>query len=106
MARKTDEMGHAVEVGRRIAQARKEVNGRGMTQRELADLLGVSERSVAAYETGEVIPYRFMKDLERVLDRPVAWFLHGAEVVDRDEQLVEVLTQLRALRADVRRLLK
>ena len=105
MARTEDEKERALEVGRRIAQARKEVNGTGMTQRELADLLGVSERSVAAYEAGEVIPYRFMRDLENYLDRPASWILHGTEVVDRDEQLQEILTQIKALRSEVQRAL-
>src|SRR3990167_6631067 len=106
MARTEDEKERALEVGRRIAQARKEVNGTGMTQRELADLLGVSERSVAAYEAGEVIPYRFMRDLENYLDRPASWILHGTETIDRDDQLLELLNQIKALRAEVRKLIK
>jgi transcriptional regulator with XRE-family HTH domain len=84
----------AVEIGARISEARHE---NGMTQRELADLLKLSERSVAAYETGEVIPYRYLKDLERSLGRPAAWFLHGEDaIVGRDEQLSEILTRLDA----------
>lgn len=101
-----DEVERAVEVGRRIAQARKEFDGRGMTQKDLADLLGVSERSVAAYEGGEVIPYRFIRKLEECLERPAAWFLHGTEVVDRDEQLQEILDILKTIRSEVRKLKK
>lgn len=96
----------AVEIGERITEARRE---NGMTQRELADLLGLSERSVAAYEIGEVIPYRYVKDLERALGRPAAWFLHGEDaIIGRDEQLSEILAAVRqnlaainALEADV-----
>lgn len=94
---------HAVEVGRRIAQARREADGTGMTQRELADLLGVSERSVAAYESGDVIPYRFMRDLEHYLGKPAAWLLHGTE--SRGDILEEILSELRALRTEVRKAL-
>lgn len=104
--REGDADNHAVEVGRRIAQARKEFDGKGMKQRELADLLGVSERSVAAYESGEVIPYRFIRELEQYLGRPAAWILHGTNVVDRDEQMFEILREIKLLRAEVRRALE
>lgn len=94
----------AAEIGQRIAQARLE-QGR-MAQRELAELIGVSERSVQAYEAGEVIPYRFMKALETALHKPVAWILHGDEgVTAPDEALQLVLKELKLLRRDVRKLL-
>lgn len=92
----------AVEIGARIKQSRLE---NSMTQVELADLLRLSERSVAAYEGGEVIPYRYLKDLERALDMPVAWFLHGEDaVVGRDKQLQEILVEIRAVRRIVERI--
>ena len=83
----------AVEIGARIISARLELGG--MKQEELAELIGVSQRSMQAYESGEVIPYRKMKDLERVLRRPMAWLLHGDEaVVGRDEQLAAIEAKL------------
>lgn len=84
----------AVEIGERIALARKEADG--MTQRELADLLGVTERSVAAYEAGDVIPYRFMRQLESLLNRPASWILYGEGNGIEDGELqrqLNVLTQ-------------
>lgn len=74
----------AKDIGRRIAQSRKELDG--MTQRELGDLVGVTERSVAAWELGEVIPYRFMRRLEEVLSRPAAWMLYGEDAQPADIQ--------------------
>ncbi len=102
----------STEIGTRIAQARKEAGG--MSQVELAGLIGVSERSLQLYEAGETIPYRWMKDLERVLQRPVAWFLHGdAGMVVRGEErakleeleglVKQVLAELHQLREEVRR---
>lgn len=104
--RSEEENQYALEVARRIAQARKEADG--MTQRELADLLGVTERSVAAYESGEVIPYRFMRDLERFLNRPVGWFLHGDASVgsEHDQQFEILLKEIKKLQAEVRKLSK
>lgn len=95
MAKSPQEEARAQEIGARIALARKEAEG--MTQRELADLLGVTERSVAAYEAGEVIPYRFMRQLEQLLNRPANWILYGdTSAVDGDlaEQLREINEKL------------
>lgn len=64
-------------VGRRIVQARLE-NG-GMQQKELAERLGVTPRSVQSYESGVVVPWRQMEDLAKILERPVSWLLHGIE---------------------------
>lgn len=98
--RSAEENEYAVAVGKRIAQARHEAGG--MTQRELADLLGVTERSVAAYEAGEVIPYRFNKELESLLEKPRGWFLHGDGGMDGHDGKYELLLEeLKQLRADL-----
>lgn len=94
MRRRTPEASEqAVLIGTRITQARLEQGG--MSQAELAALLGLSERSIQAYETGEVIPYRQMRDLERVLKKPVAWFLHGEAALEaRDSQFETIVAML------------
>lgn len=95
MANKTpQEQARAAEIGARIALARREADG--MTQRELADLLGVTERSVAAYESGEVIPYRFMRQLEQLLNRPANWLLYGEQPSDGDGDLRQEFADLKA----------
>jgi DNA-binding XRE family transcriptional regulator len=95
----------AAAVGARIKQARQETDG--MRQRELADLLGVSERSVIAYENGDVIPYRFLRQIEEVTSKSSAWILHG-DVVETDgtlkeiqDQLASVLDQIKLLRVEI-----
>jgi len=87
---------YSVEVGMRIVQARKEL---GLTQEELAELAGVSQRSMQAYETGEVIPYRKMREIAAVLETSPAWVLHGEDgSVDTDvsslQREVENLSKL------------
>lgn len=61
-------------IGRRIAQARKEA---GFTQRQLADRLVVTSRSVQSYESGAVVPYKRLNALAEILKQPVSWFLSG-----------------------------
>jgi transcriptional regulator with XRE-family HTH domain len=61
-------------IGRRIAQARREA---GLTQEELAGLIGVTTRSVQGYEAGTVTPFRHLRKLEDVTEKPHGWLLYG-----------------------------
>ena len=61
-------------VGKRVAQARRRA---GLTQKQLADLVGVGERAVQGWELGQSHPYRRLATLERVLNIDRDWLLHG-----------------------------
>ena len=80
------------EVGERVKRARLEADG--MTQRELADFLGVTERTVAAVERGEWIPYRHMSKIETVLQRPASWFLYGESHPQMDPSIARLEEKL------------
>lgn len=67
-------------IGARIAQARKEAGG--MTQEALADLIGLSKRSVQDYEAGATLPWKHLREIARVLDKHVDWFMRGADAGD------------------------
>ena len=69
-----------------------------MSQEELAGLIHVSVRSMSAYEVGDVIPYRWLKALSDVLNKPMAWILHGDSKLDNTHE--ELLEALKTLRAD------
>lgn len=66
------------EIGARLKHARLEL---GLTQEELADLVGVSTRSWQGYESGDVVPYRHMQKIAEITRKSVAWLIHG----DTDE---------------------
>lgn len=70
----------AKEIGQRIAQARLEA---GLTQEQLAELAPFSTRSLQDYEQGVTIPYRQMRELSKLLDRPVEWFLRGDDEMEQ-----------------------
>jgi transcriptional regulator with XRE-family HTH domain len=94
----------ATGVGDRIKQARLEAGG--MKQRELADLLGVSERSVIAYESGQVVPYRFIRQIEEATGKSAAWMLHGDGVSGNgfkeiQDQMATILDQIKLLRVEL-----
>jgi transcriptional regulator with XRE-family HTH domain len=79
-------------IGDRIAQARNET---GLTQEEIADLVGVSTRSWQGYEAGDVVPYRHMRRIEEVTRRSVVWILHGGEALETvgEQRLREIVRE-------------
>ena len=85
-------------VGERLRLARNEA---GMRQIDVAELVGVTERSIQAYENDEVIPYRFVNQMAEIFDRSVAWILHGDEATktpgDVTPLLEEMLVELRTI---------
>ena len=74
-------------VGKRLAQARRRA---GLTQKELADLVGVGERAVQAWELGQSHPYRRLAALERVLDVDRDLLLHGERLGHASRATVEI----------------
>ena len=86
-------------VGQRLVAARKEM---GMKQVEVAELIHVSERTMHAYESDEVVPFRKLKELSELLGRPMSWILHGDKAEqtpgDLGPQLSEILGVLEEIR--------
>lgn len=85
------------EIGRRVALARKRA---GMTQRELADALGVTTRSIQHYESGAVVPYKHLRRLELLTRTRPGWILDGKGEPEGSfglEQVWEALEQHREL---------
>ena len=68
----------AREIGARIQQARLEA---GLTQEQLAEVSSFSKRSLQDYESGKTIPYKHLRELNRLLNRPTEWFLYGDETL-------------------------
>jgi DNA-binding XRE family transcriptional regulator len=79
-------------VGGRVRQARQEAGG--MTQVELAQMIGVRERSISAIERGEWIPYRHMSKLEDIFEKPHRWFLYGDAVPGADPGMARLEAKL------------
>lgn len=96
------------QVGQRIVAARKNFSAHhddNLTQVELAELVGVSQRSMQAYETGEVIPFSNMKAIADVLEVSVAWLLHGDEAeIPKDDRLEAVEAAIKEMTAALKRI--
>ena len=73
------------EVGARIKSARKAA---GITQRELAESLNVTVRTVQNYEAGSTVPYRHLRHIETLTGKRPGWVLGG---MDEDRLFQRVL---------------
>jgi transcriptional regulator with XRE-family HTH domain len=87
-------------IGRRIARARKE---RGLTQEELAAMIGVSPRSIQGYEAGSVVPYRRLARLAAVCNREIGWLLEG-ETPNEHDLVERLLSAVEELSAEAKRI--
>ena len=66
------------QTGRLIATRRKQKN---LTQQELADAIGVSNRAVSKWETGQGMPdISLLEDLSRVLEISIDDLVRGTDI--------------------------
>lgn len=97
-----------VEVGSRIKMARLRSN---MEQKQLAELLGVNEKSVSNWEIGLYSPHRHIGPLAAALGVSEAWLWQGAgdqpdmdhmlKILEGNNRLLRaILDELRLLRLD------
>jgi transcriptional regulator with XRE-family HTH domain len=78
-------------VGQRLVYARLK---EGMGQEELALLVGVTTRSLSAYENDSVVPYRYIRELAEILRVPMGWILHGEEAPEETGELKPILLDI------------
>jgi transcriptional regulator with XRE-family HTH domain len=74
-------------IGARIAEARRHA---GLTQRELADRLEVTVRTVQNYEAGVAVPYRYLRMIETLGRKRPGWILDGGD----DAGLLAIIASL------------
>lgn len=89
-------------VGNFIADMRKE---KGLTQAQLAERLGISNKTVSRWETGKNMPdYAILEDLTRELDITVNELIRGEKIIkaaiiqEYDHNLVEVLKEYKRMK--------
>ena len=88
--------GIEVGIGERIKQARLEA---GLTQDQLADLVGVGMRQIQYYEADESAPYRTINQIAAATGKPVPWLLRGGPLEQEEGGVGE---ELRRLQDEVR----
>lgn len=72
-------------LGEAIRRARKEA---GLSQKELAMALSVSDKAVSSYEVGRAMPtLQTLQDLGRVVNKPLSYFDENTPVESIDLQI-------------------
>lgn len=96
------------EIGRYILQKRKEKN---LTQSQLAELIGVSNKSVSKWENGKCMPdYGVIIPLCNALDITVAELIDGKDDKDKtdrmydDSQVMDLLKRMQELEVQVKKI--
>ncbi len=56
-----------------------------------------SKRSLQDYETGVTTPYRQLREIGKLLGRPVEWFLYGDDYAGSEPNRARVVDELRDL---------
>lgn len=90
-----------IKIGKFIAKKRKEQN---LTQEQLAERLGVSNKTISKWETGKCMPdYAIVKNLCEELKISVSELMDGEETDDKsvrvydDEQILDLLRRTQEL---------
>ena len=90
-----------IKTGKFIAKKRKELN---LTQEQLAERLGVSNKTISKWETGKCMPdYAVIKNLCEELKVSVSELMDGEEADDKsirvydDEQILDLLRRTQEL---------
>lgn len=75
-----------------------------LTQQQFAEKLGTSQRTVAAWESGDSVPRKTMRvRIARSFDLPDQYFLDGNEPSEPDtanEQIDKIMTQIDGVLSD------
>jgi transcriptional regulator with XRE-family HTH domain len=94
------EAGQGQRVGDRIRQARQEA---GLTQAQLASLLGITTRSVQNYESGAITPWRHLGRIETLTRKRHGWLLSSdGNAGSLDADLADLAASMEQHYADMR----
>lgn len=90
-----------VKIGKFISDERK---AKGYTQKQLSELLGISDKTISKWECGKCMPdYSIVKSLCEELEVTVAELLDGEKAEDKsvriydDEQMLDLLRRTQEL---------
>ncbi|HCM37470.1 MAG: Transcriptional regulator, XRE family [Candidatus Gottesmanbacteria bacterium GW2011_GWB1_43_11] len=89
-----------IKIGRKIKQARKL---KRITQEDLAQTIGVSDKSISAYESERVDPpLSVLERIAKSTDQPVGYFLDESE----DSSILAKIRSVEAQLKEIKQLLK
>ena len=87
------------EIGLRIRSRRKQLN---LTQKELGEIVGLSEGSVSRYESGSLkdIPMQNLNDFAKALNVEIAWLVGFKSETKKYQAVHECMERIQKLDDD------
>ena len=85
-------------IGEKIKLARLNI---GLSQKQLARAVKLSDKAISAYEVGRAIPsLSMLKEISGAVDKPVTYFLNDlpAEEIDLADKLTRIGRELREVK--------
>jgi len=90
------------DLGKSIKKARK---GLGLSQKDFAEHLHISDKAVSSYEVGRAVPnFEMMKRIAKLLGKPIGYFDGDAEVSSVDLEIKLKIIEKELL--EIKKLLK
>ena len=78
-------MSTAKNIGKRLKKARKEI---GLSQRQLAKALRLSDKTISAYEVGRSTPsFDTIRKISKIIHKPITYFDQNVNLNDLDLQI-------------------
>lgn len=83
----------------RIRSARKLAN---LSQIDMANLVGVSDKAISSYEVGRAVPpLDILKKISAVTNKPIAFFfnedINNSTVLEKVDKMIEELNDIRKI---------
>jgi transcriptional regulator with XRE-family HTH domain len=85
------------QIGQRIAQARRQ---KGYTQKQMAEIVGVSARMMRNIEAGARGPYKYLAQISEATAKPLEWF-HGVAFGDQSREMAKLRDRVAELESKV-----
>ena len=78
-------MSTAKNIGKRLKKARKEI---GLSQKQLAKALRLSDKAISAYEVGRSTPsFETIRKISKIIHKPITYFDQNVNLNDLDLQI-------------------
>jgi transcriptional regulator with XRE-family HTH domain len=91
-------------LAKKIRQARKSV---GLSQKDLAKVLELTDKAVSSYEVGRAVPsVETLREISKVTYKPFSYFMSEAEEQTGDEELAEKIDKIDRELQEIKELLK
>ncbi len=72
-------------IGKRVKKARREL---GLSQKQLAKALKLSDKTISSYEVGRAVPsFDTICKISKIVHKPIIYFDQGANLDDLDLQI-------------------